>query len=113
MSRSDEFADVASFDKYHLSADEEPRHIIARATTKDGQPGKRIGFLSWYGGKPEYTGRNVDGGVIAHAYVSQQFRRKGIASAMLDFARAKHPDSDIRHSSALSDDGKAWSEGHK
>lgn len=116
MSRPDEFATAASFDKYILDSDdrgEMSTGIIARTTNKQGQPGKRIGRLSWYPGKPTYESSNVDGGVIASVYVSRQFRRKGIASAMLDYARAVHPDRDIRHSNALSPDGRAWAEGHK
>ena len=69
---------------------------------------RRAGYLSWFGGKPEYDGANVDGGVIHKAYVSSPHRRRGVASALLDYARTQHPDQDIRHSRALSDDGKAW-----
>lgn len=71
---------------------------------------RRAGYLSWFGGKPEYDGSNVDGGVIHKAYVSGPHRRRGVASALLDYARTQHPEQDIRHSRALSDDGKAWAD---
>jgi len=111
MKRNDEFADSASYGKYHFDSDEPGEmgsSIIARSTNKDGVPGKRVGRLSWYPGKPTYESGNINGGVIASVYVSSQFRRKGIASAMLDYARAVHPDRDVRHSNALTNDGEAW-----
>jgi ribosomal protein S18 acetylase RimI-like enzyme len=104
MTRSEDFADAASYGNFTFHADEPGTYgssIIARATSKSGQPGKRVGVLSWYGR-----------GDIAQAYVSKQFRRKGIASAMLDYARAKYPDKNIHHSPALSPDGAAWAESH-
>ena len=116
MKRNDDFAEAASYGKYILDSDdpgEMGTSIIARTTNKQGQPGKRIGRLSWYPGKPTYESKNIDGGVIASAYVSKQFRRKGIASAMLDYARAVHPERDIRHSDALYPDGAAWAAAHE
>lgn len=70
--------------------------------------GRRCGRLSWFGGRPAYDGSNIDGGVIYKTYVSSQHRRKGIATGMLDHARTLHPEKDIRHSTALSDDGAAF-----
>lgn len=67
--------------------------------------GKRCGYLSWFGGTPEYNGDNIDGGVIYKVYVSQQHRRKGVATALLNVARDMFPEKDIRHSSALSGAG--------
>lgn len=69
-----------------------------------------VGYLSWFGGQPRHDNNNIDGGVIYKVQVSGPHRRRGVASAMLDFAREKHPEQDIRHSNALSDDGRAWSE---
>lgn len=115
MRRSEEFSDVANYGNYTFHSDEPGEmgtSIIARTTNKEGQPGKRIGRLSWYPGKPTYESKNIDGGVIASVYVSKQFRRKGIASAMMDYARAVHPERDIRHSDALSTDGAAWAASH-
>lgn len=70
--------------------------------------GNRVGYLTWFGGTPRYDGNNVDGGVIHKVYVSSTHRRKGVATAMLNRAQELHPQSDIRHSNALSDDGVAW-----
>lgn len=70
--------------------------------------GRRVGYLSWFPGHPEYNGSNIDGGVIYKTYVSSPHRRKGVATAMLRHARALHPEKDIRHSSALSEDGFAF-----
>lgn len=84
--------------------------IAPRPATEEGTflPGRRCGYLSIFGGTPEYTGSNVDGGVIFKVYVSSQHRRKGLATAMLDFARDEFPEKDVRHSDALTDDGAAW-----
>lgn len=70
--------------------------------------GRRCGSLSWFGGRPSYDGSNIDGGVIFKTYVSSQHRRKGVATAMLNHARNLHPERDIRHSNALSEDGAAF-----
>lgn len=70
--------------------------------------GRRCGRLTWFGGCPTYDGSNIDGGVIYKTYVSSQHRRKGVATAMLGYARNLYPQKDIRHSNALSDDGAAF-----
>lgn len=70
--------------------------------------GNRAGYLSWFSGAPEYDGHNIDGGVIHKVYVSPPHRRKGVATAMFEFARELNPDMDIRHSNALTDDGAAF-----
>lgn len=70
--------------------------------------GRRVGYLSWFPGRPEYTGSNIDGGVIHKTYVSSPHRRKGVATAMLRHARDLYPEKDIRHSDALSADGRAF-----
>ena len=69
---------------------------------------RRVGYLTFFPGEAKYDGQDIDGGVIWKAYVSSQFRRKGLATAMLDFARHSRPEKDIRHSSLLSDDAKGW-----
>lgn len=122
MSRSEEFhqpsPDVASYDKYLI---EDTGNNLIWARTYDPKKhralGRRIGSLSYFGGKVDRNDdgtpddrSNINGGVIHKVYVSPQFRRKGIASAMLDFARERHPEREIRHSGALSDDGRAWKE---
>lgn len=88
--------------KVTLTSDDLPEngHVIV--------VGNRVGYLTWFGGNPEYTGSNIDGGVIYKAYVSSKHRRKGVATALLDLARQMFPDKDIRHSCALSDDGAAF-----
>ena len=90
----------------HLYSEKKPDRI-----------GRRIGGLTWFPGRVEKKedgsyddASNVNGGVIHGVHVSTQFRRKGIASAMLDYARELHPEKEIRHSSALSEDGKAWAD---
>ncbi|MDN5893875.1 MAG: GNAT family N-acetyltransferase [Nocardioides sp.] len=70
--------------------------------------GSRVGYLTWFPGAPEYTGSNIDGGVIHKTYVSRQHRSKGVATAMLDFARDTFPGKDVRHSNALTPDGAAF-----
>jgi ribosomal protein S18 acetylase RimI-like enzyme len=68
------------------------------------------GYLSWFGGTPRHDGSTVDGGVIHKVHVSGPHRRRGLASAMLSFARERKPEMDVRHSSALTDEGRAWAE---
>lgn len=68
-----------------------------------------VGRLSYFGGKANDQ-NNIEGR-IHKVFVKPAHRRRGLASAMLDHARAmKKPGDDIEHSSALSEDGKAWSE---
>jgi len=76
---------------------------------------RRVGYLSHFTGEvrrnPDGTpeNSNVNGGVIHEVYVSGPHRRKGVASAMLAFARERHPELEVRHSTALSEEGKSWS----
>jgi GNAT superfamily N-acetyltransferase len=77
---------------------------------------RAVGYLSWFGGTPDLDadGRPVDDrsnvgpGIIHKAYVSKPHRRRGIATALLTFAREQHPNAHIRHSGALSADGRAF-----
>lgn len=122
MSRSEDFheqlPETVSYDKY-LIRDTGFSGVSAHTYNPkkwDGV-GKHIGTLTWYPGQVRKKedgsyddSSNVNGGVIHGVHVSTQFRRKGIASAMLDFARERHPQKEIRHSGALTDDGRAWSE---
>lgn len=75
---------------------------------KKPTPQSRIGMLTYFGGKPTYDGSNVDGGVIHKVSVRPRHQRNGVATAMLDFARERNPDKDVRHSNVLSEDGAAW-----
>jgi GNAT superfamily N-acetyltransferase len=79
--------------------------------------GRTIGALTWFGGNIDRTPEgeiddrsNINGGRIFKVRVSKQFQRKGIASAMLDYARMRKPEHEIRHSGALTDEGRAWAE---
>lgn len=123
MSRNEEFhnerePEIASYGKYLI---EDTGNNLIWARTHDPNKhrglGRRVGSLSFFGGKIDRKEdgtpddrSNVNGGVIHKVYVSSQFRRKGIASAMLDHARMRYPDKEVRHSNALSDDGRAWKE---
>lgn len=77
---------------------------------------KPVASLTWFGGKPteeDLSSRsNTAPGTIYKAIVKPAHQRKGIATAMLDYARELHPESQIRHSGALSPEGKAWAERH-
>lgn len=113
---NDEVPDTASYDKY-LIRDTGFFGVSAHTynPNKWDGVGKRIGVLTWYPGQVRKKedgsyddSSNVNGGVIHGVHVSRQFRRKGLASAMLDYAREKYPEKEIRHSNALSEDGQAW-----
>jgi GNAT superfamily N-acetyltransferase len=67
-----------------------------------------IGSLSFFGGKPQHDGSNTDGGVIYKTIVRPRHQRRGVATAMLEFARHLNPEADVRHSNALSEEGAAW-----
>lgn len=69
-----------------------------------------VGKLTWFGGKAR-PDSNIEGR-IHKVFVKPAHRRRGLASAMLDHARAMSPDDDIQHSNALSEDGRAWSQAH-
>lgn len=71
--------------------------------------GRKVGAMTWFGGKKPHDKATTEG-VIHKVVVSAPHRRKGLASAMLDHARATSPKDEIGHSFALSDDGKAWAE---
>lgn len=78
---------------------------------------RRVGYINWYGGevRKDTSGTpepGINGGTVHKAYVSSQHRRKGVASAMLDFARERHPEKEIRHSPRYSqtDDGANWAQ---
>lgn len=124
MSRTEDFSeqlpDTVSYGKY-LIRDSRFGGVSAHTynPNKWDGVGKRVGALTWFPGQVRKKedgsyddSSNVNGGVIHGVHVSTQFRRKGIASAMLDYARAKYPEKEIRHSNALSEDGQAWAEKH-
>ena len=84
-------------------------HVTAHQRLSNGKY-RGVGYLSWFPGKPKHNGSSIDGGVIHKVQVSPQHQRRGLASAMLAFARERNPDLDIRHSNALTDEGRAWAE---
>jgi GNAT superfamily N-acetyltransferase len=116
---SDDIPRVVSYDKYLLQESNYGTGVSAHTYSekKPNRIGKRIGGLTWFPGQVRKKedgsyddSSNINGGVIHGIHVSTQFRRKGIASAMLDYARELHPEKEIRHSRALTDDGRAWAE---
>ena len=84
-------------------------HVTAHQRLSNGKY-RGVGYLSWFPGKPKHNGSSIDGGVIHKVQVSPQHQRRGLASAMLAYARERNPDLDIRHSNALTDEGRAWAE---
>lgn len=62
-----------------------------------------VGDLLWV------LDRDLGEAVIDSVFVEERARRKGIATKMLEVARANWPGS-IYHSNVLSSDGRAWSE---
>lgn len=81
---------------------------ISMVHARDLRTRETVGSLSWFSGKPQYDSTTIDGGVIHKVFVRDENRRQGIATAMLNAARKWNPDRDIRHSNALTEDGKAW-----
>lgn len=92
-----------------------PRHINAYARgrelvqpdspnyTKGHAQPRPVGYLSWThhpDGKPPE---------IYKTMVKEKHRRKGVASAMLEFARETEPD--LQHSIMLSEDARKWVKG--
>lgn len=71
-----------------------------------------VGSMQWFGGKPTpedlAENSNTTPGTIYKVHVKPAHQRQGIATAMLHFARDQYPESQIRHSKALSPEGAAW-----
>lgn len=90
------------------------RHVEAVHTNS----GRRVGALNWFpggsvGGSSDRTITNAAGlpvepgkPTIYKTVVSKPHRRKGVASAMLDYARQAEPE--LQHSHALSEDAVGW-----
>lgn len=86
------------------------RHVEAVHTNS----GRRVGYLNWF--PTNLSGIRVtsaaglevapDKPTIYKTVVSGPHRRKGVASAMLDYAREIEPE--LQHSHALSADAVAW-----
>lgn len=90
-----------------------PDGEIVHPTSATKRP---IASLSWFGGVPTEADlqerSNTAPGTIYKAIVKPAHQRRGIATAMLAYARELHPESRIRHSGALSPEGRAWAEGN-
>lgn len=88
----------------------EPTDPFSRGTAVQAYRGKKlVGTLQWGRGTPKYDHPTIDGGIITRVVVHKSYRRQGVGTQMLETARQLYPDSDIRHSGALTEDGKAWS----
>lgn len=113
--------------RYRLVRHSVPGIVSAHYMGKEGQPDVKhpqtAGYVSWFAPdrakKSEHTVSHPFNefahyepdakGQIYKAHVEKQHQRRGVASALLDFARSgvAYP---IEHSHALTDDGKAWAE---
>lgn len=86
---------------------------ILHPTSREARK-KPVASFTWFGGTPTEadlaSNSTTAPGTIYKVIVKPAHQRKGIASAMLDFARERNPQSQIRHSAALSPEGKAWAE---
>lgn len=88
------------------------RHVEAVHTNS----GRRVGGLNWFSstvGGPRGVSTSAAGlevhpdkPTIYKTVVSKPHRRKGVASAMLDYAREAEPE--LQHSHALSPDAVEW-----
>jgi GNAT superfamily N-acetyltransferase len=76
------------------------RSVTATPVGKD----RPVGNLIWSDNTPR-------GSEVAHVYVKTAHRRRGLASAMLDHAREHQPE--LKHSPALTPDGKVWAANKK
>ena len=86
------------------------KHTGRMVTAHSLPSGRRIGGITWFGGKHDPENPSTTKGVTHKVVVSGPYRRKGIATAMLAHARATSPGDDIKHTTALTDDGRAWAE---
>lgn len=66
---------------------------------------QNVGHLYWY---PEFSPMQHQKGEVSSVWVHDDHQRRGIARAMLEHARTIEPR--IRHSHALTDEGRAWSQ---
>ena len=92
-------------------------HYVEAVHTKSG---RRVGAMDWFAGEknPNHNSITSEAGLtvdptkptIYKTTVSAPHRRKGVASAMLNYARSIEPD--LQHSHALSDDAVAWAKKH-
>lgn len=99
MSASDNLSPHQFAGKYSISYESAfVPTVVARRLDKEGNPGRAVGVL-------HHT--HADGEIM-RVQVSGPHRRKGVATAMLDYARQANPD--VHHSTALTDDGRAWAQ---
>jgi len=83
---------------YTLSS---PEPGLVQASTPSGRAAGKLSHHGPYTSEPEKK-------VIGNVVVSSVHRRKGVATAMLDYARLTEPD--LHHSKTLTPDGKGFAE---
>jgi len=85
--------------KYGISYEPGSNNSVqAQNLDETGNPsGRWIGYLN-----------HDAGGTVGNVHVREDYRRQGIASAMLDYAKKKNPDLSFEHSSNLTSDGVSW-----
>jgi ribosomal protein S18 acetylase RimI-like enzyme len=103
--------------KAHSVGNAVTAHTNVAAIGRDGQPlGQEAGHLDWYSGTPtpeQAKDNGISPGAIHEVAVRGEHQRKGVATEMLKFARDSFPAAQVRHSNALTADGKAWSSSKK
>jgi GNAT superfamily N-acetyltransferase len=103
-----QFHDAPNGKRYRI--EEEPGSWRAVTATVEGNK-HPIGYLNHFdiniGG-----GEEPDKPTVFKTFVKPFHRRQGVASAMFDYAERQNGERGLQHSGALTDDGKAFKEGH-
>ena len=71
---------------------------------------KLVGVLGWKGPEARLGLRPQEENAVAHVDVLARHRGRGIADAMLKYAKGINPD--LHHSDTLTDSGKEWAAKH-
>ena len=100
-------SDLTSF-KADLTKSKYDRALISGpAATAKLPDGKVVGVIQWMGEDHPQVAMGVTGhGEVAHVWVDPDYRRKGIATALYDFAKSK--DLAIHHSETRTELGNLW-----
>jgi GNAT superfamily N-acetyltransferase len=83
-------------------AEYEGSHIVVAKTGP-----RQVGQMTWRGSTSP-AAQALEPGEIQRIDVDKKYRRKGVASGMLEHARTVDPG--VKHSNHLSGPGKKWSE---